>query len=354
MISLVHSNDHQISHDVHPLLVPSLETPGEVKKLPEKTELIQLCIKNQWEKVFDELVANPKIALMELPQKNNISTTILHKAITSNGDVKHRAKVMFSILNATPEAAAIRNGYGSYPLHVITQRNTKLLAKIKEKLIRKLVSCYKQALVEPGGNGRRTPIHILFTDYISADTARYMLELGPQACKMPDKNGYLPAHIACSRFCSPRKLKMLLDIFPQALFSKTTDGETCLSLAVSNATTTHPNYRLIQAIKEHMREKANLQPADWSVPLCQEFHLVSSGLEKMPHGHKRSLPAFEKQDDCSRQKMKRKTKTDYSQSSGVEQHENLPTTPVHPEALLLHFSRNCASSDATRLEVAAV
>ena len=69
---------------------------------------------------------------------------------------------------------------------------------------------------------------------------------------MRDKKGYLPAHVACSRHCSPRKLQMLLDINPDALFEKTKDGHTLLSLAVSTATVSHPNFKLIEEIKARL------------------------------------------------------------------------------------------------------
>ena len=94
---------------------------------------------------------------------NHIATTILHQAITSKGDTAARTRVIREILNIAPNAAGIRNGYGSLPLHVIAQRNTKMDAPTKELLITELVTACKQALVEPGGVGKRTPLHIIFT-----------------------------------------------------------------------------------------------------------------------------------------------------------------------------------------------
>ena len=94
---------------------------------------------------------------------NHISTTILHQAITSKGDTKARTRVIREILDISPKAASIKNGYGSLPLHVIAQRNTKLDAPTKELLINELVSAYKEALLEQGGVGKRTPLHIIFT-----------------------------------------------------------------------------------------------------------------------------------------------------------------------------------------------
>ena len=67
------------------------------------------------------------------------------------------------VLAIAPQAASVKNGYGSLPLHVISQRNTKLDAPTKELLIADLVLAYKEALVEQGGVGKRTPLHIIFT-----------------------------------------------------------------------------------------------------------------------------------------------------------------------------------------------
>lgn len=69
---------------------------------------------------------------------------------------------------------------------------------------------------------------------------------------MKDKKGYLPAHIACSRHCSPEKLRMLLSVNPTALYDKTNRGETLLTLATSTATKAHPNYALIDELNRQL------------------------------------------------------------------------------------------------------
>lgn len=77
---------------------------------------------------------------------------------------------------------------------------------------------------------------------------------------MTDRKGYLPAHVACSRHASPEKLKLLLTINPAALYETTPDGHTLLSLALSTATAHHPNYKLIDVIRE------SLQQAEAGIP----------------------------------------------------------------------------------------
>jgi hypothetical protein len=88
-----------------------------------------------------------------------------------------------------------------------------------------------------------------------------MIQNGPQACFMKDKKGYLPAHVACSRHCSPEKLRMLLHVHPESLLAKTNDGQTLLSLAIGMATRSHPNYALIDALRSQM-EKMGLPKHD--------------------------------------------------------------------------------------------
>lgn len=79
-----------------------------------------------------------------------------------------------------------------------------------------------------------------------------MIDNGAGACFMKDKKGFLPAHVACSRHCSPEKLRMVLAVNPDSLYEKTKEGETLLSLATSTATKSHPNYALINELNRHL------------------------------------------------------------------------------------------------------
>jgi hypothetical protein len=133
----------------------------------EMHAVFAMCRQNQWNSVLHSVRSNPLIPITSMIMDNHISTTILHQAITAKGDTKARARVIREILEMAPEAAAIKNGYGSLPLHVIAQRNTKMDAPTKEILINELVRAYTGALVEEGGVGKRTPLHIIFTGKVS-------------------------------------------------------------------------------------------------------------------------------------------------------------------------------------------
>jgi hypothetical protein len=210
-----------------------------------------LCRKDDWLDIFQMLQDNPEIGTTTMIMDNHISTTILHQAITSKAKTQDRARVIEAILDLSPSAATIKNGYGSLPLHVISQRNTKMDSVTKERLIHALVQAFPKALMTEGGVGRRTPLHIAFTDYISPKLAKMMIEKGSDAAFMKDKKGWLPIHVAVSRHCSPEKLRLLLKANPN-LHATTALGETLLDLAQKTATKSHPNFALIAELERQL------------------------------------------------------------------------------------------------------
>lgn len=151
------SNDDTNTNN--PGAVPPCRPPTQ----EEMHAVFTMCRQNRWNSVLHCIRGNHLIPVTSMIMDNHISTTILHQAITSKGDTKARTRVMQEILDIAPKAAAIKNGYGSLPLHVISQRNTKLDAPTKELLIFELVNAYKGALIEEGGVGKRTPLHIIYT-----------------------------------------------------------------------------------------------------------------------------------------------------------------------------------------------
>lgn len=93
-----------------------------------------------------------------------------------------------------------------------------------------------------------------------------MIENGKQACFKKDKKGYLPAHVACMRHCSPEKLLMLLKANPGSLKARTNEGQTLLSLAMKSATKSHPNYALIDELQRNLHEAGKRERID-NVPI---------------------------------------------------------------------------------------
>ncbi|KAL3914137.1 MAG: hypothetical protein SGILL_006219 [Bacillariaceae sp.] len=278
----------------------SHRTPSEA----EMKAVFVMCRKNQWRSVLNSVRSCGQIGTTSMTMQNHIATTVLHQAITSKGDTKLRALVVEAILDVTPWAAKVKNGYGSLPLHVVAQRNTKMNSATKDKIIRKLVKAFPGALLEPGGVGKRTPIHIIFTgtslffenckvvvlavvssfvpllsclvDYISPTLTEELLQMAKKACFMRDSKGFLPIHIACSRHASPHKIAMLLDINPASLHATTDDGQSCLALAENLATKSHPNYALIDDLRKRLRATGSVIP-DYPAPTRVSSNETSEG-----------------------------------------------------------------------------
>ena len=262
---------------------PSSDDVESKRTKEEMKRLFKMCRDNQWSKVLEAIHANPQLGQQPMIMDNHIVSTVLHQAITSKGDVTKRAMVMKQVLHFTPRAASIKNGYNSLPLHVITQRNTKMTSSVKEDLIILMIDAYPEALVIAGGTGKRTPLHVVvscdclifvmyslyphrhshvyfactfqFTDYVNPRLVNHMIKKGSSACYMEDKKGWLPIHVACSRHCSPEKLKMLLEAYPDSLHATTGDGQSLLDLAKETATTSHPNFALIAELNRQFGVK---------------------------------------------------------------------------------------------------
>ena len=88
-------------------------------------------------------------------------------------------------------------------------------------------------------------------DYVSPRITEALIQRGRRSCFMIDKKGFLPAHVACSRHCSPEKLDMLLRVNPDSLFAITSSGDTLLSLATKIATKSHLIMQCEAPLEEH-------------------------------------------------------------------------------------------------------
>jgi hypothetical protein len=167
--SLQHQSDDTIADDQDPLQVSPKWQPDAPSHPPMEApmeELLRLCRENQWNKVLENVKQHPPIGNYRMTMSNHVKTTIIHQAIASKGDTADRAKVISTILQQTPEAAQTKNGLGSLPLHAIAQRNTKIDATTKERLIEEIMDAYPDALTVAAGKGMRTPVHIIFTSMV--------------------------------------------------------------------------------------------------------------------------------------------------------------------------------------------
>ena len=141
----------------------SFPPPNQAPSREEMKAVYTMCRENKWESVLERIRINPLIPTTILTAKNNLTTSILHQAIISKGDTKERARVIQEVLRVAPLAALMKNHSGSLPIHCISQRNTKMDFKTKERLIRDLMNAYPESLAIQNRSGMKTPLHIILT-----------------------------------------------------------------------------------------------------------------------------------------------------------------------------------------------
>ena len=146
---------------------------------------------------------------------------------------------------------------------------------------------------------------------------------------MKDKKGYLAAHVACSRHCSPEKLQMLLSVNPDSLFAITDDGQSLLSLAMSTATKSHPNYALIDDLHQRYTAAAaeKLEYAVRSKSIVATSTIGTANEEKVTTRKQQTAPT-------SGSNRKRKVTADDDQHE-ENNHNGVDYAAVE---LLMHFS----------------
>lgn len=193
---------------------------------------------------------------------------------------------------------------------------------------------------------QRTPLHIIFTDYVASNIIEEMIAQGKQATYVRDKSGYLPAHIAASRHVSPDKLRMLLEANPDSIMARTNDGMTLLSLAQTTATASHPNYRLIGSLRCALQQAGCSEAAldatlnapcrvssgDTSDEDLKGMAAVVKKMKRMPRKkrHKRASKRVKVEEEISN------TYTDNPTMEGPDSMGNLDTPGAAD--LLLHFA----------------
>lgn len=173
-----------------------------------------------------------------------------------------------------------------------------------------------------------------------------MIEEGKSACFMKDKKGYLPAHVACSRHCSPAKLRMLLSVNPGSLHARTFTGQTLLSLATTTATKSHPNFALMDALNHLVRAGVSEDAfAPFGAPTSSEDSDGSTRGRLDSNDTVDTLPfTMPIKPEPSPLTRKRKYSEDMP---SVE----TPAPPAKDVALLLHFSRVNKEEFATQMSL---
>ncbi|KAL3939218.1 MAG: hypothetical protein SGARI_001450, partial [Bacillariaceae sp.] len=227
-------------------IIATAQEPVDQPTTQELEQLEILCREGKWNHILQVVQATPSLGAVCWATQNYSETTLLHRAIRDGGDPAVRAKVISTILAATPHCASIKNAFGSLPLHAICGRQCKLQFALRTQLISQMIHAHPEGLTTTTPNSGKIPLHMGLAEKVIAT----MLQVAPGSAAVKDKKGYLPLHIACSTKCSLRKVEMLLQAYPESISETTNDGDTPLALAIGTATDCHPNEALIALLSK--------------------------------------------------------------------------------------------------------
>jgi hypothetical protein len=129
---------------------------------------------------------------------------------------------------------------------------------------------------------------------------------------------------------------MLLSVNPGSIRATTNDGQTLLSLAIGNATRSHPNYALIDALRQNINE-LGVHPHATSLNVYHGNELRSGTIHSEHHDgwqrHHEEVKESSPRSPGLRMSKRRKIRkvTAKATVSGMDSDD--------PVNLLLHFSR---------------
>jgi ankyrin repeat protein len=151
----------------------------------------------------------------------------IHEAIISNAP----ASTVLAIIEAHPDGVRTKeSSYSRLPLHCACKN-----ANVDPSVIAVLIKVHNSACLVPDNVGR-LPIHYSLSNGADTTVIFLLLNSHPDSAKGVDLNGWSPLHVACS-VGNKRAIAALLEIYPEATFSRTDKGSTpilCLSKTMEN------------------------------------------------------------------------------------------------------------------------
>ena len=169
---------------------------SSIAPIPEASsadDLTKLCQQRQWQTVIEHVRANPSNA-KAVAEKGNIPP--LHAACSNGAPIQ----VIKALLNANPSAAQAKSGIHD-----------------------------------------RLPLHCLLASPlpVSDTVVAALVEAFPGACRVSDKNGCLPIHLACQAApVSDDIFTSILSMYPEGAYARNFAGMYPLHIAAANKDTT--------------------------------------------------------------------------------------------------------------------
>ena len=168
----------------------------------------------------------------------------------ANGGVN--TSVLEALVRAAPRALKMQNVEGDTPLQMLVSspaclpktwdlspesREYDAAGAISERVLNLLLNAAggEEATIMKDMTGA-TPLHVAIAAGAHSRVIDALIAAAPQALKMPDNRGMLPMHYVAAFCHTPMaSVERMLEIYGDALFAHTTNGDTPLHLLVSNS-----------------------------------------------------------------------------------------------------------------------
>lgn len=216
------------------MLAHPLSKPQQFKNSMSTSNDLSLAIANlDWSRA--EILAREEPSLAALWNKRSglfegakkSYCLAIHEAVLSNAP----AATIQAIIEAHPDGVRSKeSSYARLPLHCACKSATA-----DPTVISVLIKAHRSACLVPDNVGR-LPIHYSLSNGADATIIYLLLNSHPDSAKGVDLNGWTPLHVACS-VGNKRAIAALLQIYPEATFTRTDKGSTpllCLSKTMEN------------------------------------------------------------------------------------------------------------------------
>jgi len=157
--------------------------------------------------------------------QNNSGNTPLHQLLLTTDQLL--PEMVSLLLTNCPSQAMVVNSAGETPLHAYIKRPKN---DISGELCRELCRIYPMAPNLADGLGN-LPIHYALKNrHPCRDVVKILLRRNPESTKVMSSAGQLPMHVVCGSSDDLECIRMVHEVYPDAI--KTTDrhGRTCLHL----------------------------------------------------------------------------------------------------------------------------
>lgn len=201
-----------ITNDIDPLLLSELSDATKSERWDEVVEFAKLYPE------YVRVRIEAKIGIFK-----NVSLLPLHLACFLDSN-RYVVKVLIDIF---PDSVRIVDPYfRRLPLHF------SCMNKPNEEVVAMLLAAYPEGAKQKSRRDKRLPIHHACAGRASPKIIKMILEHSPSV-DIADSYGMLPLHIACIRNAPMGVIDVLLNAFPQGVYSVTSNGNTpadCLRL----------------------------------------------------------------------------------------------------------------------------